>query len=65
MAADVELVLLAKRVLVRVLGQEKFDKEVVLQINTLGDAESRKTFGVVLRQYLESKRGQLSQEGVL
>jgi histidyl-tRNA synthetase len=62
-AGDVELILLAKRVLSRVLGQEVFDKEIVLQINTLGDAESRVVFGIVLRKYLESKRGELSSEG--
>lgn len=62
-AGDVELIAIAKRALGRAIGAHRFDREIVLQINTLGDAESRKAYSTVLRDYLESKRSSLSQEG--
>ncbi len=63
-AADVELVTLAQRVLARALGAERAAAEVRLQINTLGDAESRRAYAAVLREYLERKRGALSESSV-
>jgi hypothetical protein len=60
---DVELIVMAKRVLISALGSERFSREIVLQINTLGDVESRQAFGVVLREFLERRRSQLSPEG--
>jgi histidyl-tRNA synthetase len=63
-AGDVELVVLAQRVVSRALGAERAAAEVRLQINTLGDAESRKAYNVVLRDFLESQRGSLSASGV-
>jgi histidyl-tRNA synthetase len=63
-AADVELVALAQRVVSRALGEERAAAEVRLQINTLGDVESRKAYNVVLRDFLESQRGSLSASGV-
>jgi hypothetical protein len=63
-SADVELIVLAQRVLSRLLGKERYEKEVSLQINTLGDVESRTNYSVVLRKYLEGKRSELSPEGL-
>lgn len=60
LAADLELISLGWLVLDEILGSRQ---GISLQLNTLGDAESRARYNVILSDYLRACRSQLSEEG--
>jgi histidyl-tRNA synthetase len=60
-AADVELLILADQLL-RELG---ISEGVTLQLNTLGDAETREAWRAALVAHFESHRGQLSEDSLV
>ncbi|MCW5699192.1 MAG: histidine--tRNA ligase [Rhodospirillales bacterium] len=59
--ADVEVIALGADLL-SALGLEE---RVVLELNSLGDAESRQTYRSVLVEYLQSRRNELSPDSLL
>ena len=59
-AADVELMAVGWQVVTDVLGSSE---GLTLKVNTLGDAESRQRYQLVLEEFLQSRRADLSEEG--
>lgn len=59
---DVEVIACAADVLTRILGRSFREADIVLELNTLGDMESRKQYRERLVTYLQHYRGDLSQE---
>jgi histidyl-tRNA synthetase len=62
-AADVELLVLADQLL-RELGIAGEDGGVTLQLNTLGDAETRNAWRQALIDHFEAHRGELSEDSL-
>jgi histidyl-tRNA synthetase len=62
-AADVELLVLADQLL-RELGIANGEGGVTLQLNTLGDAETREAWRAALVAHFEAHRGELSEDSL-
>jgi histidyl-tRNA synthetase len=58
--ADVELIAMAQQF----LGDLKLQGDIKLHLNTIGDAESRAAYRDRLRQYLETRKSELSQDSL-